>query len=837
MDAYPFLDAPASAASALACLPPWLAAWFSRRYGEPTEAQRLAWPATGDLLISAPTGTGKTLAALLPIFGELCAPFEPETASTSPLRAVVVAPLKALVADAARGLEGDLADMEEALPTGLSLPRVGVRTGDTAAEDRRLLITDPPHLLLTTPESLAVLLSRPESAALFANLGWLVLDEVHALVGTKRGADLALSVERLAALTRGVRRIGLSATATPPALAARLVAGAGRPCSVVRAAPIPPPALAIEPLPEGENFLSSLVRRVARELPRHRSLLVFTNTRSLAERLAWALRRHAPEYDGRIGVHHSALSARRRRETEQRFKRGELAAVVSSTSLELGIDIGSVGLAVLVHPPGDVVRLLQRVGRSGHEPGGVRRGLVLTSGAAELLEAAVTAASGLSGQCEPLAERDGPLDVLCQHLLGMCCAGSRHPDDLYALVRRAAPYAHLTREDFDACLNYLCGEGGWLPSRLREDADCWRVADARTARLLRRNLGTILTERAVPVAVRDGEGLLPVGEIDEAFAERLQPGDRLLLDGRCLEFRAIEEQTAIVEEVPGRPRVPRWGGDGWPLSAELSRRLYLLRTLAAEAMREGRLRERLAAEYALTPEGVAVLAAYFEQQEAVSEIPDASTLLVELIDVGVDTELYVHTPLNRTGNDALARVAVRRLGRAARSQVADLGFMLRVRGAVAEVPELMRRLLDAEGFAEELEAALGEGDAVRLRFARVAMTGLMVLRNPIGRARKVGGEGWAGRELFAAVRRRPGFVLLRQALREVRGEVCDGAAAEAFARQMPRLTVRCRVLPVPSPFARAWTQADVGPAADPVGPEEALLRLHAELQGSKRDEG
>jgi ATP-dependent Lhr-like helicase len=846
MTHFSYLDAPASSASALAALPSWLAAWFPHRYGEPTEPQRLAWPALagdGNLLISAPTGTGKTWAALAPIIAELCSSLEPESFSTSPLRAVMVSPLKALVADTARGLEGDLADLEERLPEGHRLPRIAVRTGDSSAAERRALITDPPDLLLTTPESLAILLTRADMAGVFANLRWLLIDEAHAFASGKRGADLALSAERLSALACGpVRRVGLSATATPLPETARFVAGTGRPCSIVRAAGAVPPLLRLEPLPEGEKFLAALVQRIAKELPRHRSTLVFTNTRSLAERLAWTIRRRVPAFDGRIAVHHSALSARRRRETEQRFKRGELAAVVTSTSLELGIDIGSVGLAVLVHPPGDVVRLLQRVGRAGHVPGGLRHGLVLTASAAELLEAAVTCASARSDQCEPLSLPDAPLDVLCQHILGACCAGSRHPDDLFALFRQAAPYSALSRRDFDACIAYLRGldcEGRvWLAERLREDGDCFRVKDAQTARLLRRNIGTILTDRTVSVALRSGEELSPVGEIDEAFAERLEPGARFLLDGRCLEFRSMQEGAAVVEEVVGRPRVPRWGGDGWPLSPQLAQRLYLLRTQAAEALREGpeRLRQMLVSDYALTPEGAEMLAAYFQQQEAVSEVPDAGALLIEAVDAGHITELYFHTPLNRPGNDALARVALRRLardlGRSAQSQVADLGLLLQVRGTVPAPADWARQLLAADGFRAELDTALRDSEAVRMRFGRVATTGLMVLRNPIGQQRKVGGSDWAGRELYERLRvRDPDFVLVRQSLREVSAELCSADDGEAFARRLPLLTVRCRFLRVPSPFAQAWTQQDAGPAAEAASPQEALLRLHAELTG------
>ncbi|MFO0877747.1 MAG: DEAD/DEAH box helicase [Gemmataceae bacterium] len=844
------LDAPRPARDVLALLAPPLARWFTATLGEPTEVQRLAWPALSrreHLLLSAPTGTGKTLAALVPLLGPLFAPFEPATWSTSPLRVLYVAPLKALVNDAARALTRHLEELHAMFP-GATLPRVGLRTGDVPAAERRRLHHDPPDVLLTTPESLAVLLAQPWSSGLFANLGDVVVDEVHALAGNKRGADLALSLERLTQLCPGLRRIGLSATATPLETAARWLVGVERDCAIVSVPTGPEPVLDLEPLPEGAAFLGALLDRLAVEVPRQRATLVFTNTRSLAERVAWGLRRRLPHWDRLIAAHHSSLAPARREEIESRFKRGELRAVVCSTSLELGIDVGTVDLAILVHPPGDVVRLLQRIGRAGHDPGGLRRGLLLTAGAGELLEAAVTCLSGRAGQTEPLALADHPLDVLAQQLAGMCCARSCDPVELFDLVRRSTPFADLTRRDFDDVLAYLRGldQRGepWLPARLTEDGDCFRVLDRRTARLLLRNLGTILSETSISVRRRDGDELDEVGEVDESFADRLQPGDRFLLDGRSLEYRGREDGAAVVVEVAGRPQTPRWLSGGWPLSPQLARRLYLLRLRAAEALRESptSLAQLLGEEYGLHGVALQMLASYFEEQESVSEIPDAATLLVEVLRHDGGTEYHLHTPLNRLGNDALGRVLVRRLtrdhGRAVTLEVADLGLVLRLRGELTSAADTLRTLLDPTGFATELDGALAESEALRTRFARVAQTGLMLLRQPEGKQRKVGGSDWAQRRLFEQIRAHDDdFVFLRQALHEVRQELCDVTSALEYLRHLPAITIRCRVLARPSPFARSWTQAATE-EADPVrSAAEALAALHAELMGGGRAGG
>jgi ATP-dependent Lhr-like helicase len=340
------------------------------------------------------------------------------------------------------------------------------------------------------------------------------------------------------------------------------------------------------------------------------------------------------------------------------------------------------------------------------------------------------------------------------------------------------------------------------------------------------------------VALTDTESGQLVGEVEEPFAERLNPGDRFLLDGRCLEYREDDGRSLLVREVFGRPAVPRWGSEGRPLSAELARRLYLLRVQAAEVLRGGRaaLVALLRADCGLGDEAAAALADHFARQECVSEVPDAATLLIEVLPRQGAADHYLHTPLNRAGNDALARVAVLRLardhGRPARSLVTDLGLMLSVAGGEVG-PDDWRRLLSVEGFDADLAMALRESPALRARFQRVALTGLMLLRHPGGRRPRVGGRDWGERRLFDQVRRGdPDFVLLRQAERELRSDLCDGEAARGLALALPRCVVRCRRLAQVSPFVEAWGPVAAGPADGAEAPDEALRRLHAALTGA-----
>jgi ATP-dependent Lhr-like helicase len=794
-----FLHYPPSSDAALATLGDPIRRWFTDNLGQPTTAQRLAWPAIAagkNVLLSAPTGSGKTLAAFLPIVDRIIA-----DRAIPGIRCLYVSPMKALATDIRRSLRIHLRKIEALVP-GRRI-RVGLRTGDTPARVRRKQLLHPPDILLTTPESLAVLLSRASAANLFRSLFVVVIDEVHSLAGDKRGADLSLSLERLAQPSEHhVQRIGLSATCAPLEEAARFLVGVDRPCSIAHAVDASPLRIDVELLRPDGKFFSRLLERLIPELMRNRSTLIFTNTRRLAERLAFALRRRCPDWDASIAVHHSALAAERRRYVERLFKRGRLRAVVSSTSLELGIDIGPVDSVVLVHPPGGVVRLLQRVGRAGHAPGRLRRGLVLTAGPSALFEAAVTAASSHASQCEPLRVPAHPLDVLSQQLLGMAAAQAWQADETYQLVKRAYPYRNLGRAEFYACVRYLSGGDG-LPVRLRAVDGKWAIRGAAIAALLRRNVGSIIAEETRPVVsgAGIGNGSL-IGEVDAGFGESLQAGDRFLLDGRCLEFRRRDAGSLIVDEVPGRPAAPHWGGEGWPLAQELARRLYLFRVQAAEALRDGReaFMSLLQREFKLGSREVCSLANFIERQECISEVPHVRTLLIECVRRDHGIEYYFHTPLNRTGNDALARVAVLRLardfGRSSLSLVSELGFMLMVRGERPIEAASWRDLLSVDKFNDDLTAALLGSELLKDRFRQVAQTSLLWPRNPVGAERRA-----------CISTADADFVLVRQALREL---LSDRVSAQQFLEQLLRMTIHCRQLAEISPFVEGWNRVEAG---------------------------
>ena len=424
--------------------------WFAGAFPEgPTPAQRLAWPpiAAGEhMLLVSPTGTGKTLAGFLAILDRLFRRHAEGTLSPG-LRCVYISPLRSLGYDIERNLAIPLAAIERLLGCGESPIRVGVRTGDTSAYFRRQLRDQPPHILITTPESLSLLLSQASWGDHWRGVEHVIVDEVHALVPTKRGADLAVSLERLSAqANRDPCRVGLSATCRPAEPVARFLVGPTRTCRVVEA-PLPrgtpPMEIEVEALLEAGEAphrgltYRRLIRRLRQVMRVNRTTVIFANTRPFTEKITHDLRHdpkrrdacadgeaQAGESEPAVAAHHSALDASRRRAVESLLKQGRLKAVVTSTSLELGVDIGTADLSVQVGLPGGVARCVQRVGRSGHRLGAASRGLILAATAAEIAGAVVTARAARAGRLEPLRMVEAPLDVVCQQLLAMACAGN-----------------------------------------------------------------------------------------------------------------------------------------------------------------------------------------------------------------------------------------------------------------------------------------------------------------------------------------------------------------------------------------------------------------------------
>ncbi|MGC8643213.1 MAG: DEAD/DEAH box helicase, partial [Isosphaeraceae bacterium] len=823
--------------------------WFVAAYPEgPTPAQALAWPciASGEhLLLVSPTGTGKTLAGFLAILDRLIREYIEGRLSAGP-RCVYISPLRSLGYDIERNLTVPLDEITRLLGLSESPVRIGVRTGDTSPHFRRKLRDHPPHLLITTPESLSLMLGQASWAESWQLVDHVIVDEIHSLVPTKRGADLAVSLERLAeGARRDPCRVGLSATCRPAEPVARFLVGPTRSCRVMEApAPhgTPPMEIDVESLiapgeaPRRRLSYRRLIRRLRRAMKVNRTTVIFANTRPFTEKITHDLS-HDPrrwssadtESSGEatlptVAAHHSALDACRRREVETLLKEGRLRAVVSSTSLELGVDIGSADLSVLVGLPGGVARCVQRVGRSGHRLGAASRGLILASSAAEIAGAAVTARAARAGRLEPPRMIETPLDVLCQQLVAMACAGECAVDDAFAMVRRAGPMANLSRSDFDACLDYLAGdlaapagayepEPGatprWSSPRIWKRNGWFGVRSMRVARWFWSNVGTISSEETAQVLV-DG---VAIGTIEETYAERLSPGDRFVLDGRSLEFQRRDGQMVHARAGGTEPGLPVWHSDRQSLSTELAHEVAEFRAEGARRLtRDGPLglRAWLIEQLELRPGAAVVVAELIESQERHSQVPRVNELLVEEYpspEQGGQSCAF-HVPLNRAACEALGRATAarlgRRFGRDLALQVADLGWSIRLPDGAALGPAEFEKLLRVDHIDEDVFEGLDRGELPARRFRYVAATGLLVLRNPEpGRRVRVGGMNWVSKRLFPLVKAAcPQHPLLLETRREVLHDLLDLPSAVDWLRARP--TVVLRKLPSPSPFTTAW---------------------------------
>lgn len=852
-------------------------AWFEATYPQgPTPAQEHAWPAIAageNVLLVSPTGTGKTLAAFLAILDRLFCALK-KGALAPGLQCVYVSPLRSLNYDIERNLNVPLEAIGRLLLRGDSPVKIGVRTGDTPAHQRRNLRDHPPHVLITTPESLSLLLSQSSWGAHWRGVEHIVVDEIHALASTKRGADLAVSLERLAAsAARDPIRVGLSATCRAGDAAVRFLVGPSRTCRVVQT-PLPvrtPPVeikvkSLIEPGEAPHRGLSyrRLLRRLRGAINHNRTTIIFANTRAFAEKLTHDLRQDSSgqprEAGWAVAAHHSALDAVRRRAIESALRSGQLRAVITSTSLELGVDIGTADLTVQIGLPGGVARCVQRVGRAGHRRGIGSRGLLLAATPAELFGAAITAQAARAGLVEPISMVRAPLDVVCQQLIGMACAGEQVADAAFALIRKAGPMAGLARADFDDCLAFLAGElpapagafepepgaaPRWTAPRIWQCDGRFGLRSRRVARWFWTNVGTIVSEESVQVI----EGGVAVGTLEAAYAERLVPGDRFVLDGRALEFRRLVKSSLFARPSRGEPSLPRWTSDRQSLSLGLATLLARFRAEAARRLIEQSpavLRSWLIDTFDLDDTSAAVLVELIEAQAQWSEVPDPHGLLVEESPSpqGEGIIYTFHAPLHRAACEALGRATAARLGgRFGRNLalcVADLGWSIRLPDDVAPAlaPETIAPLLDIEGFTGHVLDGLDRGELAARRFRHVAATALMVLRNPEpGRRVRVGGLNWVSDRLYPLVKSAcPDHPLLRETRREVLEDILDVPAAERWLQARP--PVRVRVLPGLSPFAAAWIEPSPAEALCFEPPAAALRRLHARLamssQGAER---
>src|ERR1700733_793532 len=585
---------------------PAVRAWFERRFpAGPTEPQAGGWreiAAGRHTLIAAPTGSGKTLAAFLVCIDRIyCA----DEAQPGP-QVVYVSPLKALATDIQQNLEAPLREIA-AVAGELGLPapsiRVAVRTGDTAAAERAAMLKHPPDILITTPESLFLLVTAERSRAMLAATRTVIVDEIHSVAGNKRGSHLALTLERLEHVAEApVQRVGLSATVAPISAIARLLVGAGEDrdnpdgtprCAIVDSGHRRLMDLALEipddelgAVPTGEQ-MAQILDRIAEHVTGQRTTLVFVNTRSMAERVAHQLgERLGEELGAFVAAHHGSLSKARRQRVEARLRAGDLRALVATASLELGIDIGPVELVCQIGSPRSIATFLQRVGRSNHTRSGTPRGFLYPTTRDELVECAALMRGVRSGRLDAIIVPERPLDILAQQMVAESAAEQWASDELLELARRAAPFRDLSPSDFED-VTELLAEGirtgrGRRAYYLHRDQVNGTVKGRRGARLAALTSGGAIPELGDFRVVAEPDEV-QVGSVHEEWAVESRPGDVFLLGTHSWRIRRVEPGTVRVTDAHGAPpSVPHWQGEAPGRTRELSEEVSTLRQAVAD---------------------------------------------------------------------------------------------------------------------------------------------------------------------------------------------------------------------------------------------------------------
>jgi ATP-dependent helicase Lhr and Lhr-like helicase len=846
-------------------------AWFEGAFAVPTQAQAQAWRAIGkgeDTLVVAPTGSGKTLAAFLWALDRLASAPVPADRKRR-TRVLYVSPLKALAVDIERNLRSPLTGIRQAAQRlGLPEPdiQVAVRTGDTATEERRKLLTRPPDILITTPESLFLLLTSQARETL-RGVETVIVDEIHAVAGTKRGAHLALSLERLDAL-RGVsaeraQRVGLSATVRPAAEVASFLGGA-RPVTVVQPAsskrielevvvpvedmrdlsdmaPAAGPAGSAgsagdeDPVPR-RSIWPHVEERVLDLIQAHRSTIVFANSRRLAERLCGRLNELATERafvaaGGMPGgeadaeavviarAHHGSVSRQERTEIEEALKEGRLPAVVATSSLELGIDMGAVDLVIQVESPPSVASGLQRVGRAGHNVGDVSRGVIFPKYAADLVQAAVVADRMQAGVIEELRIPRNPLDVLAQQVVAMSALDDWAVDDLEAVIRRAAPFATLTRSVLEAVLDMLAGrypgeEFAGLKPRIVWDRVAGVIHGRPGAQKLAVTSGGTIPDRGyfgvfLPASEESARAPRRVGELDEEMVYESRVGDVFVLGASSWRIEDITPDRVLVLPAPGQPgKLPFWHGDTPGRPAELGRALGAkVRELAALSPD--------AAVASLTASGLDPLAAgnlvsyLSDQRAATGHVPDDRTLVVERFrDELGDWRVVLHSPYGDLVHAPWALAITARLrerygGMDVQALHTDDGIIIRVPDS-DEPPAAGIALIDPEEIGDIITAEVGGSALFASRFRECAARALLLPRRQPGRRTPLWQQRQRSAQLLEIASQFPGFPITLETVRECLQDVFDVPALTEVLRDLAAR--RIRVVEVetvtPSPFGR-----------------------------------
>lgn len=808
-------------------LHPWVRQWFDENFDDFTPAQKQAIieiHKNKNILISSPTGSGKTLTAFLSIISELVSLSEKEEL-TDNVYCIYISPLKALDNDIEKNLEEPLKGIEKIAGKELGI-RKAVRTGDTSQYQRQKMLKTPPHILITTPETLSILLVAPKFREKLSKVKYVIIDEIHSLADNKRGVHLSLSLERLQHLIGGFTRIGLSATVSPLEEVARFLVGyeygVERDCLIASInylkeldmeviSPVSDIVLA-----DSEDTRLATYDLLDDLIQENKTTLIFTNTRSGTERFVYNLKTMFPSHynSNNIMAHHSSLSKEVRLETENKLKNGELKCVISSTSLELGIDIGYIDLVILINSPKSVSRALQRIGRSGHRLHEKSKGKIIVTDRDDLVECSVLLKDAKEGKIDKIKIPTNCLDVLSQHIYGMAIENPWDIDYAYDVIRKSYCYRDLTRDDYEDVLSYMAGEYSELEERYVY-AKIWIDYKANTfgkrgklARALySTNIGTIPDSSGVLVKC-GGE---TVGKIEEDFMERLKKGDTFVLGGNTYRFNYGKGMTINVSPASGPPTIPSWFSQQLPLSFDLAMDIQRFRAHMDSKFQYKRSKKEIMEfihEYLYVEDFAAnSIYEYFVEQYKYAKIPSNRKLLIEYY-TGFGGKKFVifHSLFGRKVNDALSRatayLVAKRYNANVTISISDNGFYLSSDGKIGGLESFKE--LTPENFRNILTQSLSKTETLASRFRHCAGRSLMTLRHYKGKSKSVGRQQVRGKILLKFVEEMDNnFPILSEARRETLEDYMDVTNAEKVIQWIANEEMEIKVINtvIPTPFA------------------------------------
>ncbi|SEN37417.1 ATP-dependent helicase Lhr and Lhr-like helicase [Loktanella fryxellensis] len=791
-------------------LPPVIADWFATQGWSvhPHQQAMLDRSDAPALLLIAPTGGGKTLAGFLPTLAELA------DGTHQGLHTLYVSPLKALAADIKRNLTTPVAAM------GLPI-RIEDRTGDTSATQKRRQRADPPHILLTTPESLALLVSYEDAPRMFAGVQRVIVDEIHALAESKRGDQLMLALSRVQAMAPDLRRVGLSATVENPARIAHGLAHHPYPCEILFADPGPDPDIAMlvtdERPPWAGGGAKYAIPAVLEQVKQHNTTLIFHNTRAQAEIFfhnLWL----ANDTDLPIGIHHGSLDRDQRQRVEAAMVAGSLRAIVCTGSLDLGIDWGDVDLVIQVGAPKNVKRLIQRIGRANHRYNAPSKALLVPANRFEVVECVAALQAARDHDLDGDPPGPGPRDVLCQHILIRACAGPFTADDLFAEIRTVGAYSRLSRADFDACLDF-CATGGyalraydrWKRLQLRDGL--WHLRDPRATRDLRMNIGTIQDTDTLKVRLKGG--FKPLGEIEEAFAATLTPGDTFLIGGEIVRYESLREMAVeVTRRADKPPKIATFMGTKFATSTQLSQRV--LRMFRQDDW----------------PDLPAHTAEWLHLQREMSKLPEADRILVESFVYDGRHQTCFYGFAGRNAQQTLGLLLTKRMEEMGLDPLGfvatDYATLVWGLTPVADPAPLFEDTALHDGFADWLA-----GNAVMKRTFRASATIAGLIQRNLPQARTSGRQATFSSDiLYDTLTKYDPDHLMLQVTREeaLRGLVDFGRIEEMLDRTRGRVdhVILPRVSPLAAPMLLEAGRIPIAGAGRERLMEDAATRLMTE---------